>query len=189
MSQAVGALNRLRIERYVWTVDQQIYDLPRASRIAKRRELRANLLSAAADVGTGPALGRVGSPRRLALDYLDAEFGGRPRPSWITAAYVAGLGPLLLNYVLSEAANAYQDAIIQANPHASGSYTWHGVEHVQSAITFSFTDGQATHVGGAWTPVVYVVWAGAVVAAGRLWRLLPNAGATRSPARKAPQSS
>ena len=180
MPQTVGALDRLRIERYVWSVDQQIYDLPLASRIAKRRELRANLLSAAADVGTGAALGRLGSSRRLALDYLDAEFGGRPRPAWITAAYVAGLGPLVLNYVLSEAANAYQDAIVQTNPHATGSYTWHGIEYVQSAITFSFTDGQATHDGGAWTPGVYVVWLVAVVAAGRLWRLLPRSGATRS---------
>jgi hypothetical protein len=58
--------DRLRIERFVWTLDQQIYDLPRASRIGKRREVRDNLIAAAQDVGTTKALRRLGGSRSLA---------------------------------------------------------------------------------------------------------------------------
>jgi len=94
MTHTRNVFDRLRIERYVWSVDQQIYDLPRASRIAKRRELRGNILSAAADVGTTAALRGLGPTRRLALDYLAAEFDDQPRPSWVAAAYVGLSGPL-----------------------------------------------------------------------------------------------
>ena len=51
----------MRIERLVWLLDQQLYDLPRSSRIAKRREVRDNLLAAARDIGTADALRRLGS--------------------------------------------------------------------------------------------------------------------------------
>ena len=35
MPHSLTWFDRLRIERFVWTLDQRIYDLPRASRIAK----------------------------------------------------------------------------------------------------------------------------------------------------------
>lgn len=47
--------DRLRVERVVWSLDQQLYDLPRASRLATRREVQENLLCAAHDIGTTPA--------------------------------------------------------------------------------------------------------------------------------------
>jgi hypothetical protein len=162
--------NRLRIERLVWMLDQQLYDLPRQSRIATRREVRANLLDAARDVGTGPALRRVGSSRQLARQYLAAELGDGPRHSWIAAAYVAGLTPLLLNYVFAEVATAYQAGLTAGRP-AAGTFTGHGLTYLQSPITVTFTDGQADRFGGAWTPWTYVLWILAVIAAGRLWRL------------------
>jgi len=43
--------DRARIERAVWTLDSYLRNLPRKSRIAKRRELRVNLRAASADVG------------------------------------------------------------------------------------------------------------------------------------------
>ena len=52
MNRTLGWIDRLRIERVVWALDQRLYDLPRKSRIAKRREVRENLLTAAADIGT-----------------------------------------------------------------------------------------------------------------------------------------
>ncbi len=52
MSDALTWMDRLRIERVVWALDQRLYDLPRRSRIAKRREVRQNLLTAAQDIGT-----------------------------------------------------------------------------------------------------------------------------------------
>jgi hypothetical protein len=172
MSQTVRWWNRLRIERLVWMLDQQLYDLPRRSRLETRREVRANLLDAARDVGTTEALRNVGTSRRLAQQYLVAELGEGPRHSWTAAAYVAGLAPLLLNYLFAEVADAYQAGVTAGDPHATGTFIWHGISYLQSSTTFTFTDGQADQFGGAWTPLTYLLWILAVVAAGRLWRLL-----------------
>ena len=171
MPKSVGLIDRLRIERLVWMLDQQIYDLPRRTRLATRREVRANLLVAAADVGTTEALRRVGGSRRLAEQYLTAEFGDAPRHTWVGAAYAAALVPLLLNFFLSEAAAGFQHGVTAADPHATGTFTWAGVSGLQSAMTFTFTDGSANSSGGAWTPLTYVLWALATIGAGRLWRL------------------
>ena len=171
MPHSVTWLDRLRIERFVWALDQQIYDLPRASRIAKRREVRANLLEAARDVGTGAALRNLGSTRRLANEYLTAEFGDGPRHSWLAAACFAGLFPLLALAFLDEAANAYQQAITAINPHATGTFTWQGISLLQTTITYTFTDGHPTRTGGAFTAFAYAAWLAGTLLAGRLWRL------------------
>ncbi|GAA4587915.1 hypothetical protein BJY16_008380 [Actinoplanes octamycinicus] len=166
----IGWFDRLRIERLVWMLDQQLYDLPRAQRIATRREVRANLVEASADVGTTEALRRIGGSRGLAEQYLRAEFGDRPRHSWIGAVFAAGLLPLLLNFVLSEAARAFQDGVVAA--HGAGTFTWSGVAGLQTALTVTVTgDGLVSRSGGGWTPLAYVLWALAVIAFGRLWRL------------------
>lgn len=171
MPHTVGWFDRLRIERLVWMLDQQIYDLPRQSRLATRREVRANLIDAARDVGTTEALRRVGGSRGLAEQYLVAEFGEGPRHSWIAAAYAATLIPLLLNFFLSEAAASFRNGVAAADPHATGMVTWSGVSWLQSPSTFTFTDGSSTGAGGAWTPLTYLLWILVTVAAGRLWRL------------------
>jgi hypothetical protein len=164
---------RIRIERLVWTLDQRLYDLPRSSRIAKRREVRANLLEATADLGAREALRRIGSSGTLAREYLGAEFGDRPHHSWTAAAYFAGLVPLLVNFAMSEVANAYGQALTSAHA-APGTFTWSGVSYLQSPLTFTVEQGSVTHTGGAWTPLVYVLWLLGTIAAGRLWRLLPT---------------
>jgi hypothetical protein len=171
MSHTVNGLDRLRLERLVWSPDQQLYDLPRAQRIATRREVRANLRDAAHDVGTSEALRRVGGSRRLAEQYLQAEFGDGPRHSWIAAVFAAGLIPFALNFVLAEAASAFQRGVTAADPHATGTFLWDGVAYLQQSVTFSLTDGRADSAGGGWTPLAYVLWILAVIAAGRLWRL------------------
>jgi hypothetical protein len=56
MADALTWIDRLRIERAVWTLDQRLYDLPRKARIARRRELRENLRTAAQDVGVAAAV-------------------------------------------------------------------------------------------------------------------------------------
>jgi hypothetical protein len=171
MSQSVGLIDRLRIERLVWMLDQQTYDLPRRTRLATRREVRANLRLAAADVGTTEALRRIGGSRRLAEQYLTAEFGDTPRHTWVGAAYGAALMPLLLNFFLSEAASSFQHGVTAADPHATGTFVWAGVSWLQSAMTFTFSGGVADSRGGAWTPLTYVLWALVTIGAGRLWRL------------------
>src|SRR5690349_3595231 len=107
MPHKLTAFDRLRIERFVWSLDQQLYDLPRRSRIDKRREVRANLLEAAADRGAGEALRGIGSSTTLARKYLGAEFGDRPRHSWVAAAYFAVLVTLFFGFGLAEVSDAY----------------------------------------------------------------------------------
>jgi hypothetical protein len=173
MPQTLTVFDRIRIECRVWALDQRLYDLPRRSRIARRREVRANLHAASADHGVREALRRVGSSQALAREYVGAEFGETPRPSWLATAYFAGLTPLLLNFVLSEAALGYEKALTAAHA-ADGRFTWNGVSFLQSPLTFTVDRGEVTHVGGAWTPAVYVLWAVGTIACGRLWRLLPR---------------
>lgn len=174
MPHTLSLLGRLRIERLVWSLDQRLYDLPRRSRISTRREVRANLVAAAGDVGAGQALRRIGGSRQLAESYLTAELGDGPRPSWTAAACFLALVPLLLNYVLSEAASAFQRGITVQDPHATGTFAWSGVSFLQSGMTFTFDQGHSTHVGGAWTPLTYLLWLAGTIACGRLWRLLPR---------------
>lgn len=173
MPHTVNWLGRLRIERLVWSLDQQLYDLPQRSRVAKRREVRANLLAAAGDVGTTEALRRLGSSRQLAEEYLTAELGEGPRHSWIAAAYFCLTTPLLLNYFLGEADAAYQQGVTAVNPHITGTLTWQGISYLQSAVTYTFDQGHGSYTGGAWTPLSYVLLLAGTVACGRLWRLLP----------------
>lgn len=173
MPNAVSWYDRLRVEWVVWSFDQRLYDLPGRTRIAHRREVRANLLTAAAEVGAAEALHRLGSARELAAQYRDAEFGEGPRHSWWAAALFALTTPLVLNFFLSEAANAYGQAITTTGTHLDGSYTWAGVAWLQSPLTFDLHQGQVTHAGGAYTPLTYVLLVAGTVACGRLWRLLP----------------
>jgi hypothetical protein len=173
MPHTITWLYRLRIERLVWTLDQQLYDLPHRSRIANRREVRSNVLAAARDVGTAEALRRLGSSRQLAEEYLTAELGEGPRHSWTAAAYFAATVPLLLNFFLDEAASAYQQAIVTADPQATGTYTWTGISYLQSAVAYTFDQGRGSRAGGAWTPATYALWIIGTIACGRLWRLLP----------------
>jgi hypothetical protein len=168
---AVSWLDRLRIERAVWSLDQQIYDLPRRSRITIRREVRENLLTAARDIGTAAALRNIGSSSRLAQEYLTAEFGDDPRPSWLAAAVFLLTGQLVFTALLGEAVNAFGDGITAADPHATGTFHWRGISYLQDTVTFTMTDGNGSSVGGAWTPLAWVLWLIAAFCVGRLWRL------------------
>jgi hypothetical protein len=165
------AMDRLRIERVVWLLDQRIYDLPRQSRIAKRREVRENLRTAAMDVGTTQALKNLGGTRRLAMEYRAAEFGDEARPHWYAAALTFLTGQLFLTAFLGEAATAFGDGIRAMSPHATGTYVWPGIAYLQTRVTYTFVDGTSTQVGGAWTPFAWILWGAVAVAAGRLWRV------------------
>jgi hypothetical protein len=173
VSHGVTWIDRLRIERVVWALDQRLYDLPRKSRIAKRREVRANLLAAAHDIGTAAALSHVGNSRQLAAEYLSAEFGDEARPSWFAAVFFFLTGQLVFVSLLSEAASAFGDGITTANPDATGTYTWSGIRYLQDTVTYTFVDGSGTSVGGAWTPLAWAIWIVATVLVGRLWRVAP----------------
>ncbi len=71
----------LTIERYVLGVNRRLRPhVPPEHRRAIRRDLRAHLRDAAADVGAHAAVEGAGSPEAVARDYAEAELG-RPR-SW-----------------------------------------------------------------------------------------------------------
>jgi hypothetical protein len=171
MTQPISWIDRLRIERVVWALDQRLYDLPRRSRVAKRREVRENLLTAANDIGADDAMRNLGSTRELAAEYRDAEFGDGPRPSWVAAATFLISTQLLLTWVLAEAANAFGDGIAAAHPNATGTFRWPGIRYLQDTVTYTFVDGHGSSVGGAWTPLTWAIWIFATVLVGRLWRI------------------
>ena len=174
MPHTLTWLDRLRIERAVWALDQRLYDLPRGSRIAKRREVRDNLRTAAVDIGPSEALHNLGKSRQLAAEYISAEFGDEPRPSWMAAALCLLTGQLVLTSLLSEAAQAFGAGLTAANPAATGTFTWSGISYLQSTVTYTMVNGQGDSVGGAWTPMAYAFWIVAAVLVGRLWRVVPT---------------
>jgi hypothetical protein len=173
MPHAISLIDRLRIEGTVWALDQRLYDLPRRSRIAKRREVRDNLLTAASDVGTSAALRNLGGSRRLAVEYRDAEYGEVPRPNWIAAALFMSTGLLVFTSLMSEATFAFRDGVLAANPNATGTFAWEGIRYLQDNVTVTFVDGSARIVGGAFTPLTWALWLVAAVVIGKLWRVVP----------------
>jgi hypothetical protein len=169
----LSTLDRLRIERVVWSLDQRLYDLPRATRIAHRRELRANLLAAAGDVGTSAALRDLGDASNLAAEYHDAALGTGPRPSMYAAGVFLLTTTLVLTSVFFDAARAFGDGILAADPTTTGTFEWPGIAYFQSEVTYTVSGGDYDFVGGAFTPLTYLVLLLGMIAVGRLWRLLP----------------
>jgi hypothetical protein len=172
MPHTMTWLDRMRIERLVWALDQRLYDLPRQSRIAKRREVRENLRAATIDVGTTTALRNLGNSRQLAADLRVADFGDEARPAWVTAALFFLTGSLFFTAFLGEAASAFGDGIKAVNPNATGTFTWSGIRYLQDTVTYTFADGKEDSVGGAWTPLAWALWLVATVLVGRLWRVV-----------------
>jgi hypothetical protein len=170
MPHTVTWIDRLRIERIVWMLDQRLYDLPRKSRIANRREVRENMLTAAHDIGTTDALKHLGNSRELAAAYLSAEFGEGLRVYWVAATTFAVTAVFLSTWILSEAASAFGSGIAAANPHATGTFSGSGIRYFQDAVTFTFVHGKGSYVGGALSPVSWAIWFIAIVLIGRLWR-------------------
>ncbi|MCK9897710.1 hypothetical protein [Frankia sp. AgB32] len=172
MATSQTVLDRLRLERAVWTMDTRLQDLPRRSRINKRRELRDNLRLAAADVGARQAVRQLGDLRILAADYLAAEYGERTRrPSWSAAALTILGVEAVMTLLVHTGRAAFHAGITATNPQATGTYHWTGIPYLISDETFTYVHGTHTSVGGAWTPLVYVIMLGGAVVTGRLWRL------------------
>lgn len=82
-------------------------------------------------------------------------------------------GQLILTSLLAQAATAFADGLVAADPSVTGSYRWAGISFVQSAVEYEFQNGQGDWAGGAWTPLAWIIWALATIAVGRLWRVIP----------------
>ena len=167
--------DKLRIERFVRSVDGHLGDLPGKVRSGHRGDLRANLTAACADGDSRAAIARMGSPRSLALEFLEAEYGhGTRRPSWLMAATFFVATYLFMYWLLETGTAAFAAGLTTADLHTTGDYRWDAVPYLLSHVSMSFADGRLvdTH-GGAWTPLTYLVALGGALLAGRLWRLLP----------------
>jgi hypothetical protein len=77
-------------------------------------------------------------------------------------------------FCFNEAGVAFEQGITAANPNATGTFVWAGFSYLQKPITYTFTDGQASHVGGSFTLLFYALWVAGAILAGRLWRLVPR---------------
>lgn len=174
MANDLNLLDRIRIERVVWTLDQRLYDLPRKVRIAHRRELRGNLAEAAGVVGVSAALRDLGDAATLANAYREAQLGAAPRPAWTAAALFVMTTTFVLTSMLFDAAKAFGDGILAGNPGAEGTYHWSGIAHLQNDVTYTVTGGGHTFVGGSFGPLTWVLLALGFVLVGRVWRALPR---------------
>jgi hypothetical protein len=179
MARPLTWVDRMRIERVTWMLDQRLYDLPRASRIAHRRELRQNLLTAARDVGTSAALRNVGNNSQLAAAYLAAEFGDRPRHSWTAAIVWAATSLLVATAILTDAANGFAAGVSAGSPHVTGTFRWGGLTALQDTVTCTVVDGRTTVEGGGVSLLGWLLWLAIAVLVGRLWRV-PGAWRARS---------
>jgi len=167
--------DRLRVERAVWVLDGLLQDLPRRSRVARRRALRQDLRSATDEVGAVSAVRQLGDLRQLAASHLAAEYGNvQPRSSWTRAATAAVLFYVLLSWLLEAGTTAFRAGILTGQPRATGSFSWNGIPYLIDDVGFTFLDGASTSVGGAWHPLAYILLLLVSVLAGRLWRLRPG---------------
>jgi hypothetical protein len=172
MTETFTWTDRIRVERAVWTLDHYLQNLPRKSRVAKRRELRVNLRAASADVGAEEALRRLGNVRTIAAEYVVVEYGG-PGPSWLVAICVMWPAFALMFWLSNARIDAFRNGAIAAHPGLTGIFHMTGIAYVLTNDTFTFVHGKATEVGGTLLPLVYVCIVTLTVLAGRLWRAIP----------------
>ena len=167
--------DRLRLERAVWAFDRRLQDLPRRSRVSRRRELRDDLQSAMEVVGAAAAVRQLGDLRQLAAGHMAAEYGDwQPRPSWTRVAAAAVLFYFFLAWLLEAGTSAFRAGIQTGQHDPAGSFSWTGIPYLLDDVAFTFSDGASSSAGGAWRAGAYIALVAVTILAGRLWRLLPG---------------
>jgi hypothetical protein len=174
MPSALTWLDRLRIARTIWTLNAKIVDLPTNRRKEIRRELRANLRVASGEVGSREAVRQLGDLRRLAGDYLDAEYGedGR-RPRYVTGllwAVAVELGYMAAVVLWLEGFTAGAETV---KPHPDGTFSAGGGFWLpQVGVTF---EGGQVNGWDFQVPVLsfFLFPTLAFMLGARIWRWLP----------------
>ena len=167
----MNLIDRLRIDRTVWTLDAYVQSLPGRNRKAIRQELRANLIAAAADGGTRAAIRRLGPVRRLAVHYLENEYGDRARPRWLRGtlwAVAVGLAILFLAFVGHA---GFLAGIEAADAHPEGAYPWRGLTLLGVSGRATYVDDRLSASGLSFSLWNVVYPLAALILGGRLWRL------------------
>lgn len=164
--------DRLRIENALLRYDfwLEMRGVPGSRRRALRRELRANLTEASADVGTTRALFGIGSPKELAYAATDAD---PTRPRWSQGALWASAVFAMVVFSLLFTAIAFT-----AGVEASGVtgetvrgfvFPWFGVDF--SARVEPGGGGLSTGAGASFVPVLGLPLLTFLVVS-RAWRAL-----------------
>jgi hypothetical protein len=175
MPSLPALLDRLRIERVVWIVDRLVVELPGRSRRAIRRELRDNLRAAAAEVGAAQAVQRLGSLRRLANGYLDAEVGDYgPQPRWARGLLCAVVVEAMVIAVALIQNHAFVDGVVALAPHVDGTYGWSALAPGMPSGEVTLFGGQARRFDMEFPFAILLYPAVAYVLGSRLWRSLPS---------------
>jgi hypothetical protein len=171
VNRPMTLVDRLRIERVLWTVDILIYDIRTARRRTIRRELRTNLRAAAREQGVGAAIRQLGPLRQLATGYVDAQYGERARrPRWMRAIWWAFVCALLIEAFILVSFSAYVAGVSAGNPGANGIYVWNQLAgYGLGTFKVWFVHGQ-THSFEATFNLAYEAAAGII--GGRLWRVV-----------------
>ena len=167
----MNLIDRARIERTVWTLDTYVQVLPGRTRRAIRQELRANLVAGAADGGAREAIRRLGPLRRLAVDYVDNEYGDRPRPRWLHGALWTLTVEIVIMALAFVGHDGFRAGIEAANPRPDGDFTWTGLSVLGIGGDATYVDGRLDRFG-----LTFALWnlaylLAALVLGGRLWRL------------------
>ena len=55
--------------------------------------------------------------------------------------------------LFTDAAIAYSDGILPAKRHATGTFTWNGIDYLQKSVQVTFVDGSSKFAGGAFSPL------------------------------------
>lgn len=132
------------------------------------------MLTAASDVGALAALRDLGDAATLAEEYRQAALGTGPHPAWMAAGLFLLSTTLVLTSVLFDAAQAFGDGILAGDPLASGTFRWPGMAYLQGEVVYTVADGDHRFVGGAFTPLTWLLLIVGTVAVGRLWHALPS---------------
>lgn len=171
---ALSFIDRLRIERAVWTVDAYTSVLPTRRQREIRRELRANLRASAAQVGAKAAVRNLGSLRRLSYEYLSAEYRGRPWPSLLKGIAWMITTAVVLVVAQVMAVTAYERGLLDANAEP-GTYTLEvPVLGIVGQITVD-SSGETASLAFYLSLLVWLAWLlGAFVLGSRLWRVIPR---------------
>jgi hypothetical protein len=169
----LSLMDRLRIERVVWTVDAYVQSLPGRSRQAVRRELRANLHRSTAELGASEAIQGLGDLRRLGREYLDAEYGHRPRPHVLHGVLVALAIEAMIVVALIGGFQSFLAGLESGGPPAPGTYVWNSLTALglSGEVTYDANGVSAFSFMVAGIAPLYVL-VGFVVGS-RLWRLVP----------------
>ena len=162
----IGFADQLRLDGYLIRLDWHLQDYPQKAARAIKREIKADLLTAAGEVGMPAALAAFGSPAVLAHGYLGEL--GRERPRFTAGAVAAGLSIGVVWFLQIAYAFGALDALGAVG---GGTAT---LTALGASATYTNT-ADILSVGGTFTWQWFVLWIGvgllAFVPFSRIWRL------------------